>query len=51
MQIQVTLWGKEAEAYDASKLSGFPVLAIKACRISDYNSACTPCLARGLRVL
>jgi hypothetical protein len=36
----MTLWGETADKYDEALLGGFPVLAVKGTRVSDYGGRC-----------
>lgn len=35
--IDLTLWGEAAERFNEKELDGYPIIAVKACRVSDYN--------------
>lgn len=36
-QVEVTLWGDQAEKYDEVTLGAYSVVAIKACKVSDFG--------------
>jgi replication factor A1 len=35
--IELTFWGEQAQEFNENKLSGYPVIAVKSCKVSDFG--------------